>query len=115
MTLSGWSLPMEPTPSVLNPQPDFRTAAMAVKASRKPGKWLIAFSLLGLAILGGVGVYVYAMDPWHWRGLDRETSAATHWEEARNAMEDREFGLAREHLGKYLKVLPFNAEAHFLL
>src|SRR5437773_8665107 len=106
MTLSGWSLPMEPTPSVMNPQPEFRPSASTVRVSRKPGKWLIAFSLLGLAILGGAGVYVYAMDPWAWRGPDREPSAAMHWEEAQKAMEDREFSLAQKNLAQCLRIWP---------
>jgi tetratricopeptide (TPR) repeat protein len=106
---------MEPTPSVMNPQSEFRTSAMAVRVGSRPGKRTVAILFLGIAILSGVGVYLYAMDPWAWRIPDRETSAAKHWEEAQKAMEDREFSLAQKNLAHCLQIWPFNAEAHFLL
>ena len=105
---------MEPTPTVMNPLPNV-SAPMATNFPSRltGGKWRLLFLLLGLALLGA-GV-VYAMNPWNWRGLDQAPNGAFYWDEAQKAMEEREFGLAQQHLAKCLQTWPLNAEAHFLM
>jgi tetratricopeptide (TPR) repeat protein len=110
---------MNPTQSVLSSQAEIAKTSEGSKTSEvrrsrlTANQWILIFSLLGIAGLGGVGVY--ALDPWLWRQADPEQNAIFHWEEAQKAMDDREFTLAREHLGKCLEKWPFNAEAHFLM
>jgi len=73
----------------------------------------MVFCLLGVFILAAVGVY--ALDPSRWRTTNREPSMAYHWEEAQKAIKERDFDEGRKHLQEYLKIVPFNAEACFLL
>jgi tetratricopeptide (TPR) repeat protein len=43
-----------------------------------------------------------------------EAGAAAHWQEAQEAIANRDFGTAIVHLDQCLESWPFNAEAHFL-
>jgi tetratricopeptide (TPR) repeat protein len=67
---------------------------------------------LVLVVAGLAGVGIYFLDPWHWR-VKPDPTADYHWEEAQKAIAERDFDDARQHLLKYLEILPFNAEAHF--
>ena len=73
----------------------------------------MVFSLLGVFILAAVGVYALDLSPWRTRNPERST--AYHWEEAQKAIKERDFDVGRKHLQEYLKIVPFNAEACFLL
>src|SRR5262245_31875998 len=98
----------------MSPPANISSPIITTKSSRMTGwKWQFPLVLLGLAMLG-MGV-VYALDPWHWRKADGASNAAFYWDEAHKAMEEREFGLAQQHLAKCLEAWPLNAEAHFLM
>jgi tetratricopeptide (TPR) repeat protein len=104
---------MDQTPSVMSPPSEIGKSTLEVRARKKAARRTIVFALLGLVVLAGAGVYV--LDPWHWRTGGSAPSAAVLWEEAQKAMDEREFALARDRLAQCLEILPFNAEAHFLI
>ena len=106
---------MEPTPTVMSPPAEIGPSSLKVGPRPNAARRTVVFSLLGAVVLAGLGAGVYILDPWHWRTAQSEPSAAVHWDKAQQAMDDREFALARDHLGKCLEILPFNAEAHFLI
>jgi len=43
------------------------------------------------------------------------SEAQSHWQEAQQAIEDREFSQAASHIAQCLESWPYNAEAHFLM
>jgi tetratricopeptide (TPR) repeat protein len=104
---------MEPTPSVISPHPEIAKSTLKPGTRTKAARRTIVFILLGLVVLAGVGVYL--LDPWHWRAGASAPSAAVLWTQAQKAMDDREFAVARDRLHTYLEILPFSAEAHFLI
>jgi predicted Zn-dependent protease len=102
---------MDQTPSVI-PPPDAGTTLELRDRSRTVRRTIVFF-LLGVLVLAVLGVY--ALDPWGWRTKDRGPGPTYHWEEAQKAIKERDFDEGRKHLQEYLKIVPFNAEACFLL
>ena len=63
-----------------------------------------------------MGASLRLWDPWHWWGHPSSPHAVReHWEQARLALEERDFPLARKHLDRCLEICPVNAEAQFLM
>jgi predicted Zn-dependent protease len=71
--------------------------------------------LLGGLVLLGLGVGVFFLDPWRWRGDPVPQSARDHWEAARRSLDDYDLGAARAHLQICLEKWPLSSEVHFLM
>src|SRR5262245_19684190 len=72
-------------------------APAELKSGRGNLRWKPVIMGLGLIVLiGGLGTY--AFDPWNWRAHDRPPTMAEKLEEARKALEDRDFDLAMQDL-----------------
>jgi superkiller protein 3 len=53
---------------------------------------------------------------WPWRShKSAPETVREHWEQARRAIEERDFSQARKHLDRCLEICPVNAEAQFLM
>lgn len=104
---------MDHSQSVIPSPPGSDPLALTGPVRGKFSAWKHVLALLTLAGLGGIGVY--GLDPWGWRTTDRGLTVASLLARAQKAIEERDFGQAKNHLLHLLEVLPFNAEAHFLL
>jgi predicted Zn-dependent protease len=93
-----------PPPTDTTPRPN---------TSRRPRRLFLG----GLAsfVLLGLGLGLFCLDPWRWRGDPVPRTARDHWEAARRCLDDYDFAGARAHLQVCLEKWPLNAEAHFLM
>jgi predicted Zn-dependent protease len=88
-------------------------AAPGPNSSRRPRRLFLGG--LALSLLLGIGLGLFYLDPWHWRGDPVPRTARDHWEAARRCLDDYDFAGARAHLQVCLEKWPLNAEAHFLM
>jgi tetratricopeptide (TPR) repeat protein len=97
---------IDPSPPAIQPVPPElkRSHSYPWKSS------VIALAIIVLA----ASVLLYIFDPWHWLNRDQQPTVAEKIEEARNALDDRDFDLAMRDLQQCLQTNPFNAEVHFL-
>ena len=69
----------------------------------------IAFAVILLAIMAAWAVRSFLP------ASPAPSDAQIHWQQAQQAIEDREFSQAASHIAQCLESWPYNAEAHFLM